>query len=98
LASAGHPGGPTPEEANQVELRQNFRTVPVRPIVFALATIAVVGLILLAWLGLQSGTRPAASIAPVQTSVSGPDAQERNAQFLQARGQQQSAAETTHGH
>ena len=81
-----------------MELRQNFRTVPVRSIVFALTTLAVVVLLVFGWLGLQADTRPAASIAPVQTSVSGPDAQERNAQILQARGQQQSAAETTHGH
>ena len=81
-----------------MELRQNFRTVPVRPIVFALATLAVVGLILLGWLGLQSSAGPAAIIAPAQTSISGPDAQERNAQMLQARGQQQSAPERTHGH
>jgi hypothetical protein len=81
-----------------MELRQNFRTVPIRPILFALATLAVVGLILLGWFALQSSAAPAAIIAPAQTTVSGPDAQERNAKMLQARGQQQSAPETTHGH
>lgn len=81
-----------------MEIRQNVRSIPTRPIVLAVATLFVLALELFSWYGFAGSARQPIHGQVVQTSVMGPDASERNQYFLQARGQRQSAAETTHGH
>jgi hypothetical protein len=80
-----------------MEIRQSVQRVPTRPIVLVMAFLAVLALALTSWYVLASNP-PHHGGGTISTTSSGPDAQERNQQILQARAEQQSKAETTHGH
>lgn len=81
-----------------MEIRQNVQRVPTRPIVFVIAFLSVLALALTSWYVLGSNRPSHGGGGPMVTTSQGPDANERNQQILQARGEQQSKAETTHGH
>ena len=81
-----------------MEIRQNAPSVPTRPIVFVIATLSVLALALTSWYSLMSSTPHHSGDSPTVTTTVGPDASDRNLQILQARGELQSKAETTHGH
>lgn len=83
-----------------MEIRQNAARVPTRPIAFVIALLALVALAITGWSVLRTNApssigSPAGN--PVYTACSGlgPDAQERCIQTIQ---EQQSNAETNHGH
>ena len=80
-----------------MEIRQSVRRVPTRPIVLVMAFLSVLALALTSWY-VMTGNAPRNGDGAISTTSLGPDAQERNQQILQARGQQQSKAEATHGH
>ena len=76
-----------------MEIRQNLRTVPSRPVVFVIAILAVLALAVTAWSVLASGSRtPAGSGQTVTSGFPGPDAMERNQRLSPPE------AETSHGH
>jgi len=87
------------KEAPELELRQNVAQVPTRPIAFVVALLAVLALALTGWYVLSSNSSstslPTGKPALTACSGLGPDAQERCEQTIQ---EQQSKAETTHGH
>ena len=80
-----------------MEIRQSVPRFPTRPILLVMAFLAVLALTLTSWYVLTSNA-PHQGGGTISTTSLGPDAQERNQQILQARGEQQSKAETTHGH
>ncbi len=99
MASTGHPAGPMPDRrAINVEIRQNVQRFPTRPIVLVMAILSVLAMALTGWYVLTSTSPSYGGGSPTVRTSMGPDAQERNQQILQARGEQQSKAETTHGH
>jgi hypothetical protein len=77
-----------------LEIRQNLRSVPSRPVVLVIAILSLVALAVTAWSVLAAGTGSHSGTGTGQfvTSTQGPDAQERN---LQLRRQME---DTTHGH
>ena len=81
-----------------MEIRQNAPSVPTRPIVLVMATLSVLALALTSWYALASSTPHHSGGSSAITTTVGPDASDRNLQILQARGELQSKAETTHGH
>ena len=80
-----------------MEIRQSMLRFPTRPIVLAMVFLAVLALALTTWYVLASSA-PHYRGGTISTTSLGPDAQERNQQIVQARYEQQSKAETTHGH
>lgn len=80
-----------------MEIRQNVQRVPTRPIVLVIAILSVLAVALTSWYVLTSNPSHY-SDGMISTTSLGPDAHERNQQILQARAEQQSKAETTHGH
>jgi hypothetical protein len=83
-----------------LEIRQNVARVPTRPIAFVIAFLALVALAITAWSVLRTnvqvtGTPAGNSSTYAACSGLGPDAQERCIVTIQ---EQQSNAETTHGH
>jgi len=80
-----------------MEIRQSVQRFPTRPILLVMVFLAVVALTLTSWYVL-TGNTPHYGGGTISTTSLGPDAHERNQQILQARGEQQSKAETTHGH
>lgn len=82
-----------------MEIRQNAANVPTRPIAFVIALLALVALAITGWSVLRTNAVSPGSpfVKPLVTACSGlgPDAQERCEQAIQ---EQQSRAETTHGH
>jgi hypothetical protein len=81
-----------------VEIRQGAQSVPTRPIVFLMAVLAVLALALTGWYVLTNSAPHRSVGGPTVTTTLGPDANDRNLQILQARGELQSKAEATHGH
>jgi hypothetical protein len=81
-----------------VEIRQGAQSVPTRPIVLLMAVLSVLALALTGWYVLTSGAPHRSVGGPTISTALGPDANDRNLQILQARGQLQSKAEATHGH
>ena len=76
-----------------MEIRQNLRTVPSRPVVVVIAILAVLALAVTAWYALAAGPRTGAGSGQTVTSgFPGPDAQERNQRLSQPE------AEANHGH
>jgi hypothetical protein len=80
-----------------MEIRQSVPRVPTRSIILVMAFLAVLALALTSWYVLTSKP-PYHGGGTISNSSLGPDAQERNQQILQVRDEQQSKAETTHGH
>jgi Na+-transporting methylmalonyl-CoA/oxaloacetate decarboxylase gamma subunit len=83
-----------------LEIRQNAAQLPTRPIAFVVAFLALLALAITGWSVLRtnapsSNASPAGNPAYAACSGLGPDAQERCVVTIQ---QQQSNAETTHGH
>jgi hypothetical protein len=63
-----------------------------------MAILSVLALALTGWYVLTSSAPDRSGGGPTISTTSGPDANERNLQILQARGELQSKAEATHGH
>jgi hypothetical protein len=81
-----------------VEIRQGAQSVPTRPIVLLMAVLSVLALALTGWYVLTSSAPHRSGGGPTVSTTLGPDANDRNLEILQARGQLQSNAEATHGH
>ncbi|HEV2028911.1 MAG TPA: hypothetical protein VGS16_10310 [Candidatus Dormibacteraeota bacterium] len=77
-----------------MEIRQNLRSVPSRPVVLVIAILSLLALAVTAWSVLAAGTGSHRGTGTGQsvTSTLGPDAQERN-QLLRHQ-----MEDTTHGH
>ena len=77
-----------------MEIRQELRRVPTRPIVLLMAFLAVLALALTGWytLGSRPATHPGAVIT---SSFPGPDANDRNEQIQKSH---ENDPEATHGH
>jgi hypothetical protein len=77
-----------------LEIRQNLRSVPSRPVVLVIAILAVLALALTAWsvLATGAGSHNGTGTGQSVTSNLGPDAQERNQQL------RHQMEDTTHGH
>jgi hypothetical protein len=83
-----------------LEIRQNVAQVPTRPIAFVIAVLALAALAITAWSVLRTNvvsppTTFAGNPAYAACNGLGPDAQERCIVTIQ---EQQSNAETDHGH
>jgi hypothetical protein len=83
-----------------LEIRQNAAHVPTRPIAFVIALLALVALAITGWSVVRTNAppstgSPAGNSTYTACSGLGPDAQERCILTIQ---EQQSNAETNHGH
>ena len=83
-----------------MEIRQNVAQLPTRPIAFVIAFLALAALAITAWSVLRTNVVPppttfAGNPAYAVCNGLGPDAQERCIVTIQ---EQQSNAETDHGH
>lgn len=77
-----------------MELRQELRRVPTRPIVLVITILAVLALGLTAWYTLVSIPSPQPGTT-VTSGFPGPDARDRNQQIQQGH---EKDPEATHGH
>lgn len=77
-----------------MEIRQNLRSVPSRPVVLVIAILSLLALAVTAWSVLAAGTGSPSGMGSSQsvTSNLGPDAQERNQQL------RRQMEDMTHGH